>query len=492
MTLNDFLATKKSLMIAAAGHGKTHCIAECISRCDTSQRQLILTHTHAGISSLKQKLMAQGVDCCKYDIQTITGFAQRLVFAYCNQSQIPFKQEEKAYFTWIMSKALELLTLNPLSFVIQNSYQGLFVDEYQDCDINQHKLIVKMSEYMPTHLFGDPLQGIFDFNGEKVNFERDLQDFTRFDLLKTPWRWNKTGNNAYLGQYILRTREILLSNEQHIQLIDSPNYGIHLICAPHDEDGSWYKLVSAIIHKISGNSILIIVPSYYDENLRMRGNTIDRANLRTRLSIQDYLLIEAIDQEDYYSSAKVLDIFVDKFKRARKKNKAIYDLLDINFKVQKTGLNDWINKDSYSLKTKRGELRDPSLRLQNMFQTFNQSPCIENLHQIIRFFIIEQKATCKRPGLAWSLLKCISMSISNRNTVYENMVAHKNKIRMSGRKVDGKCIGTTLLTKGLEFDTVVVLDAHLFEDKRNFYVAISRACKQLYIITEQKRIHLRD
>jgi DNA helicase-2/ATP-dependent DNA helicase PcrA len=84
------------------------------------------------------------------------------------------------------------------------------------------------------------------------------------------------------------------------------------------------------------------------------------------------------------------------------------------------------------------------------------------------------------------------MSISNRNTVYENMVAHKNKIRMSGRKVDGKCIGTTLLTKGLEFDTVVVLDAHLFEDKRNFYVAISRACKQLYIITEQKRIHLRD
>ena len=38
--------------------------------------------------------------------------------------------------------------------------------------------------------------------------------------------------------------------------------------------------------------------------------------------------------------------------------------------------------------------------------------------------------------------------------------------------------------KGLEFDTVVVYDANKFEDTKNFYVAISRACKKLIVITE--------
>jgi DNA helicase-2/ATP-dependent DNA helicase PcrA len=489
MTLNDFLASEKSFMVAAAGHGKTYCIAECISLCDTSQRQLILTHTHAGISSLKQKLTEQGVGDHKYDILTITGFAQRLVFAYC--SNITVNQDDKEYFPWIISKAIHLLTLKPLSFVIQNSYHGLFVDEYQDCDINQHKLIMRLSEIWPTHLFGDPLQGIFDFNGEKVDFERDLNNFTRFDLLKTPWRWNNGKNNPRLGEYILRTRELLLSDRQQIQMIDAPEYGVHVIKSQLNDENERYKSISQTIRKIRGKSILIIVPSYNDAKGR-HGNSNDRANLRTRSALRDYQLIEAIDQRDYYSASRVLDNFSGTYQRARKKNKTIVELLTTNFKVTKKDLSVWINTSTYTLITKRGELKEASIRLQMLFQEFALSPCLNNLHQIIKFFIEEQKSTCKRPGLAWSLMKCISMSIFNGDTVYDNMVTYKNRIRMSGRKVEGKCIGTTLLTKGLEFDTVVIIDANHFEDKRNFYVAISRACKEIYIITEQNEIVLRD
>lgn len=57
-----------------------------------------------------------------------------------------------------------------------------------------------------------------------------------------------------------------------------------------------------------------------------------------------------------------------------------------------------------------------------------------------------------------------------------------------GRKIEGKCIGTTLLTKGLEFDTVIILYPERFEDKKNFYVAISRACKTLVFITSTNEI----
>lgn len=66
----------------------------------------------------------------------------------------------------------------------------------------------------------------------------------------------------------------------------------------------------------------------------------------------------------------------------------------------------------------------------------------------------------------------------------ERMKTYKNKIRIVGRKVKGKCIGNTWLTKGLEFDDVIILDAHKYKDCNNFYVAVSRACKNLYIFSE--------
>jgi DNA helicase-2/ATP-dependent DNA helicase PcrA len=46
----------------------------------------------------------------------------------------------------------------------------------------------------------------------------------------------------------------------------------------------------------------------------------------------------------------------------------------------------------------------------------------------------------------------------------------RNIKRRIGRKISGRCTGTTLLTKGLEFDTVAVLDAHKFKCLENFYV----------------------
>ena len=62
----------------------------------------------------------------------------------------------------------------------------------------------------------------------------------------------------------------------------------------------------------------------------------------------------------------------------------------------------------------------------------------------------------------------------------------RNIKRIAGRKISGRCIGTTLLTKGLEFDIVAVLDAHKFKCPKNFYVAITRACKKLIIFTNNK------
>ena len=57
----------------------------------------------------------------------------------------------------------------------------------------------------------------------------------------------------------------------------------------------------------------------------------------------------------------------------------------------------------------------------------------------------------------------------------------KQQASFFGRGYANRVIGTTLLTKGLEYDHVVIVEKQEFDDK-NFYVAISRACKSITFI----------
>ena len=93
---------------------------------------------------------------------------------------------------------------------------------------------------------------------------------------------------------------------------------------------------------------------------------------------------------------------------------------------------------------------------------------------------------CYRKELFGNLCKALEQAEHKNISVYEAMKEIRNIKRRMGRKISGKCIGTTLLTKGLEFDTVAVLDAHNFKCPKNFYVAITRACKKLIIFTNNK------
>ena len=76
------------------------------------------------------------------------------------------------------------------------------------------------------------------------------------------------------------------------------------------------------------------------------------------------------------------------------------------------------------------------------------------------------------------------MYIENTESVYKAMINQRNRIRRLGRKVEGKCLGTTPLTKGLEFDTVAILDAHNFTSPKDLYVALTRASKKLIIFSK--------
>ena len=120
---------------------------------------------------------------------------------------------------------------------------------------------------------------------------------------------------------------------------------------------------------------------------------------------------------------------------------------------------------------------------------------IEKLKQSLSFLLISEtmkkikklpNIKCYRKELLSDLCTALEKAEHKNISVYDAMKEARNIKRRMGRKVSGRCIGTTLLTKGLEFDTVAILDAHKFKCHKNFYVAITRARKRLIIFTNSK------
>lgn len=496
--IDSFLAYNKSLLISPAGYGKTYTIVECIKKVEG--KSLILTHTHAGISAIKKRLKIEGISTEEYQVETITSYAQKYVKSYYTGNDLP-KQDTKEYWPVILAKAEELFKNLHIKDVIKNSYKKLFVDEYQDCTLSQHKMILAISEILQTHILGDQLQGIMEFNEELVNFNNDLQDFVKVPELETPYRWSNNGNNRELGDFLKDVREKLYkcmtkTEFEHINLKDIKNPPFYFIKTTEDIDSidfkikidSLYrkalnKLINNADNKPEFNNLLILVPEYIKDGIP-KGKVNERAKLKNTIDYTHQLfLLEAIDDESFYSIAKIIDDLINNISAARTPIKIIRERL-LNKFFNKTEISEWINNQNV-VKNRQGTLKEKSDKLNFLVDTFIKIPTKENLYNLVRFLYKDLKFKVKRHSLFKSILDCL-LTEDAEKSVYDAMVKQRNRIRRVGRKIEGKCIGTTALTKGLEFDTVAILDAHNFVCPKNLYVALTRASKKLIIFSKEE------
>ena len=163
------------MVIAPAGFGKTYTIAECVASYRGEKQVLVLTHTHAGIASLKEKFQLKNIPSSAYQLETICGFALNLVKTYhLNKDEIPSLSDADSLFHFAIEHAIKILKALPIKKYLAIKYDHLIVDEYQDCTVGQHQMIMSLSTILHTHILGDPLQGIFDFGREHiVDFSRN-------------------------------------------------------------------------------------------------------------------------------------------------------------------------------------------------------------------------------------------------------------------------------------------------------------------------------
>jgi DNA helicase-2/ATP-dependent DNA helicase PcrA len=292
---------------------------------------------------------------------------------------------------------------------------------------------------------------------------------------------------------VIDIRELLKRNKSidlasyKSKVLDYRKIKEHEIYNPQSEYQKYLKYLIKNPKNIERyNSLLIIMPEYYENN-KFKGGIQQRSRLKVQLDYSNKLtLLEAIDNKDFYTISRAIDDLVKNIGRKRKKIKSITNNVIIKL-FNKTSVEKWVKEDR--LINKQGKKGETKKALESLMITFIEDPSVDNFLKIINYLKKVMKLKTKRHDLLNSIIKAMNISITENISVYEGMANHRNMIRRIGRKVHGKCFGTTLLTKGLEFDTVVILHAHRFNNSKHFYVAITRACKELIIFSEKKKIN---
>lgn len=467
-----FVETDKSLIIAPAGYGKTHTLAESLRY--ANGKQLVLTHTHAGVAALKRKVNELGVPKSNFHIETISSFAQKYAISF-NCGDIPEQRNSEEYYPFIIQKAKKLFKKKNIKDILKITYKGLFVDEYQDCTVEQDAMLSVLAETLPIHILGDPMQGIFGFRGQSlVNFTQ-LKDYSVVGELETPWRWILTnqalGNSMHEARLQLEHKFIDLACFKDSAEILIINNSEDIVRPRTDYNNLIWR------HINSKEDLLLIHPE--------SSNIYPRLNL-CKVYKRRFSVIEAIDAKCFYDFASMLDEL--------RGSKSLYTDLVLLIKGAKsghkrtntllTGLNDFLKDDkppNRSRDPKKSEIISLINKILGNFSFMDISKLLTALSRLT-------DVNCYRRELFWDIVKSLSIAEQENISVLEAMEGIRNRIRSSGKRVYGRSIGTTLLTKGLEFDSVIVLDAHKFQDENNLYVALSRASKNLIVISEKSKL----
>ena len=450
------LNTENGSVIAPAGYGKTETIAKLAGSC---RRALILTHTHAGVHAIRARLKKLEVPYRQAHVDTFAGWCMRYASAFKSTAQPPPLPPQGSEWDQLYNGTALALEVAAVRAVVEASYDRILIDEYQDCDASQHYVAIALSGIVPTTIFGDPMQGIFEFSGASLDWE--LEVFPSFPLvteLKTPYRWRNT--NPSLGEWIGETREKLRNGEsidlgdERIQWRQSDNafdMGLFFddfdpdaepVAAIHCRKGICYGLASAT------NGAFQAIEEIEAKTLREFAGQWDAA-----------------DSGNYHN--------------------IIREFFSLCFK-KKEASHDEVEEDHSAVETLMQQLRD-QLKGANAAEAAGHLLHAARSHPRWKLFRSELWRDCERALAELSSGRC-----ANLREAAETIRNRNNHI---GRHLPRRTVSTPLLLKGLEFKDVKVPYAPHFLDENNaqaklFYVAISRATQSLSIGAPERVLKL--
>lgn len=460
----------RGYVIAPAGYGKTHLIAMAVRA--AGSRQLILTHTFAGVNSIKAKMTLLGVPASKYQVDTIASWALRLCLAYPKSSGWATENPTSKQWSKLYESCSILLKKQFIRHVVSATYTGVYVDEYQDCSDSQHALVCALADVFPCRILGDPLQAIFDFeDGKPVDWNASVYPtFDRLGELDTPWRWKQAGAHE-LGVWLKEARK-KIELGQKIDLVGGlPNSVIRVATDP------------ALLEKKQYSSLYRQLG--HDESVFALHGGDSKSKSKTHLLARSmagrFSSIEEVEGKDLHT-------FIRKLGAAKTAQAGFLLALDFAKKCF-TGV-----AKALTAGTLRGEVaklskttKYPLLLL--AANDYLSNPSSGHLKSFFLALKSNPETSAYRRDLLYRLLNILKLHIDGEGaTLSEAANLYQREMRHTGRPLSyRKLIGTTLLVKGLEYDHAVVLDADSL-DPKHLYVAMTRGSKSLTIIGKSRYI----
>lgn len=463
ISICDFFNSSNSCIEAPAGCGKTQLIVDMIAE-NANSRELILTHTYAGVYSLMNRFKAKKISSNLYKIETIAGFCLRMVSYFPMNSQVQyFNPLSNSEWQEIYLGAERLLSIEAIREVVKISYSGLTVDEYQDCTLSQHLVIKSLSSIIPTRILGDPLQSIFEFrNDQPITWKEVLNDFPIIDRLETPWRWINSNTNEF-GEWINSyAREKLIKSED-VDFSNVPRQISYNSFSINEHRREFINFLS--YYKLGRDENLVVIDSGVNKN-----KTIALA----KSLAGHFNHLEKIENEELLNFAKILDdtspdfqkfILYDFLKGCASKLDCIFPQSIANHKEPR------INK-----KTKHPEI---------LIYFIDNAQSSIKLSSLIKLICSVKEIHIYRKELLSDFYKTLyEYEYGNQQSYYEAANFVLNKKRIIGRKFYKKSVGRTLLIKGLEFNHSVVLNYSNMSNTEK-YVSLSRASNKMTIINDE-------
>ena len=454
---------RNAAIVAPAGHGKTEMIVDLVEA--AKGKVLLVTHTNAGVYALTKRLKKRGVNSTRYSITTIAGFSLRWCMAYPKTGSIRhIATTDKDYYPMLYDGAISIFKNTWARDVLRRSYNTIIVDEYQDCILPQHQIFVEINKTVRVIVLGDPLQAIFGWAGKLVSW-RTL-GFERIEIETYPWRWEHT--NPLLGKYLNDIRKSLLPglDGQRIRLELKDVVGcIQVMPSSCKQD---YSLINSI--RNYDNAVYIT-----------RWKPDQEAFSRTT---------GGIFQNDEAQAINILfETAIDFDKRiGHISTKRLFEFLE----SCATGISSELR--SYQRNIQKGNYEFKRIKsypeFGKLINTVNENPNNDNIIAVIDWLIKNKNFKIYRKELLFEMRRALIYSKNNDISISDaaqriRMIPGLQKEYPKFRMLSSR----TVLSKGLEFDCVII-DLEKGISVTDFYVALTRAKKQVILISDRTTIFL--
>lgn len=457
----DILTTQSGSVVAPAGCGKTQLIADSLRAMESGRPALVLTHTNAGRAALEQRLRLAKVPATAFRVATLDSWAIRLGQHFPARIGLASKvlrvERASSDYPAIRKATVKLLRGKHLDAPLQATYSRVLIDEYQDCDMDQHALAMALSRVLPVTVLGDPLQAIFDFSGPTVNWKTDvLPAFPSLGRLATPWRWHNA-KATNLGEWLLGVRKSLVRRDP-IDLAKAPEEVVWIQLSSNEIEAHMQRMKAAQFKAPGPKGSVVII--------------VDSANKRAQLDIAirtpGALMVEALELKDFIEFARGFD----------PTHSASLDRLVGFASEMMTGLSAaHLLKRVASHSKKRSKTE--ATPIETAALAFSDKRDFSSAARTLNDFRAAADVRIIRPEVFRLCVNALE-SAHRGGTFLEEAIRARERNRHLPRAVPRRAVGSTLLLKGLEADVAVVLDPQKL-NRRHLYVAMTRGSKKLVI-----------